>query len=356
MSDVSKVFLWTDPVWPARGVYFSEANYKEYQDLVDSTWSVQFVDTGQRFRFNHAVYIWNRTALDFNGSTMRVINLDTLTTTSSKTCSIDGRVRYFWDNRLLTQKWIADFDWNIITSFAWTDTFTSITPWDVGVIWAWANTKLYKWVVEWDNVTWSLITTQTWWDNKGVAYWKLWPYFLCNWESSSNRNYYINPSNNSVTSFTSPTPRAERNWRRCVAWPDWKAYRLMARDNGWWRLQKLWTTSEWVVWTSLATTWWIAWGGRFGKFLWNIVSWNMNTSNWTWNWLWSNSYFIATDWTLTLAQSNAFAYDTHVYGDLWFIDENWWLYPKTEQWWTWVILKTDKTFTNLNWKNPYLWR
>lgn len=357
-TPVKEIYVGTTKVRPEEidNVYYSDKNYQEYQSLVNSTWSVQFADSWKRFRFYFWVYIWNRTALDFqsNSNVMRIINLDTLTSTS-KTLSVtmpnkSFRVWYFWNDRILTPKWILDFQWNVITSFS----YDSITPWVPWVVWANSWFDIYKWIVNWDNITFTKIgtswTDQWSWD---MAYWHLWAYLLNSNDTKwSWYSAYVNVSNNSITNFTwwksSRHPFA-------VAWPDWKLYRKCIRNNDRWKLQKIWTWSEWFVWDALSTSWNLSWV-RFWKFLWNIVSGWMNSNNWTGNWYWSNSYFIGTDWTFSKVQTNAWAYDSEIYWYLWFIDEQWYIYPHTKSWWTWVILKTNKTFTNLNWKNPYLWR
>lgn len=352
---IKRIYLGTDLIWPARwNGYYSDKNREEYQSLVNSIGSIQFIDTGKRFRFKNWVYIWDRTALDFDWTTMRTINLDTLTVTSSKSSTISGKVRYFWNNRILTKMWIADFEWNMITAFS--TTYNSITPWLPWVVWTNSWYDIYKWVVDWDNVTftkvWTWLTDQSvWW----MFYWRLWAYLINYHDNSwSGNSSYIDPESWAITNFWA---WSSSNWRIwiSVSWPDWKLYRKCRRTIWWWLMQKIWTWNEWIVWTSLSTSRNDYWN-RWWKFLWNIVSWWMNSSNWTWNWYWSNNYFIATDWTLTKVQDNAFAYDTNIEAQNWFIDENGRLYPVTFWWWSWVILKTDKTFTNLNWKNPYLWR
>jgi len=342
---------------PERDPYYSNENYLEFQWLVDSVWSVQFVDSWERYRFNSACYIWNRIAVNISGTTMTKVDLDTLTVTETITLSQSPtwRIWYFWNNRILTNKGIIDFDWDFKSTFS----YDNITVWDTWVVWSNSWADIYKWTVNWDTISFTKVWSwrsgsSLYW--RWITYWNLWAYLLISWENNSETDTYINPSTSSVSSFSSPNAGSLWNWGLAVAWADGKLYRIMARDNGWWRLQKIWTQNEWVVWDSLGTTWWIAYWGRFWKFLWNIVSWNMNTNNWTWNWLWSNSYFINTSWTLTKVQTNAFAYDTNVYLSNWFIDEKWWLYPQTSWWWSWVILKTDKTFNNLNWSNPYLFR
>lgn len=352
---IKRIYIGTDLIWPARWEwYYSDKNREEYQSLVNSIGSIQFIDTGKRFRFKNWVYIWDRTALDFDWTTMRTINLDTLTIASFKSSTISGKVRYFWDNRILTRMWIADFEWNMITAFS--TTYNSITPWLPWVVWANSWYDIYKWVVDWDNVTftkvWTWLTDQSvWW----MFYWRLWAYLINYHDNSwSGNSSYINPESWAITNFWA---WSSSNWRIwiSVSWPDWKLYRKCRRNIWWWLMQKIWTWNEWIVWSSLSTNRNDYWN-RWWKFLWNIVSWWMNSSNWTWNWYWSNNYFIATDWTLTKVQDNAFAYDTNIEAQNWFIDENGRLYPVTSWWWSWVILKTDKTFTNLSWWNPYLWR
>ena len=354
--NVKEVYVGTTKVWPEEkwDYYYSDDSFNEYQSLVDSVGSVQFVDTWRRFRFNDWVYIWNRTALDFNWTTMRTINLDTLTMASSKSSSISGRVWYFWDNRILTRMWIADFDGNMITTFS--TTYNSITPWLPWVVWANSWFDIYKWIVDWDNITFTKVGT--WWTDQWawwMFYWKLWAYLINNHDTSwSWYSSYIDPESWAITNFWA---WSSQRWRieMSVSWPDWKLYRKCRRTIWWWLMQKIWTWNEWIVWNSLSTSRNDYWN-RWWKFLWNIVSWWMNSNNWTWNWYWSNNYFIATDWTLTKVQDNAFAYDTGISWHEWFIDENGRYYPLTYWWWSWVILKTDKTFTDLNWKNPYLWR
>ena len=341
---------------PEPNYYYSDANFQEYQDLVTSVWSINFVDSWSRFRFNYGVYIWNRTALDFqaNSNTMRTINLDNLTSTS-KTLSFtmpnkDLRIWYFWNNRILTPAWILDFEWNVISSFS----YDSVTPWVPWVVWANSWFDIYKGIVDWDNITFTKIWT-SWTDQWSwyIFYGNLWAYlFNVNDTSWSGYSAYVNPSNDSISNFTWWSNSRVSRW---VSWPDGKYYRMCWRNNWYWVLQKVWTDSEWFVWTS-TSTWWTRYWSRFWKFLWNIASWWMNSSNGTWNWYWSNAYYITTSWTLTLSQSNAFAYDTSVMLDQWFIDEKWWMYPRTYDWWSGVILKTDKTFTDLPWRNPYLWR
>lgn len=332
--------------------YFSGNNFNEFQGLVDDIGSIQFVDTWLRFRFNPWVYVWNRVAIDFDWSTMRKINLDTLSVISTASSNVDWQVWYFWDGRILTRKWIIDTDWTYITQFA--STFDSVSPWDTWVVWANIGYDIYKWEVNWDNITFSKIWT--WWTDQmsgWMCYWYLWAYLLnyndtyWGWYSS-----YVNISNDNISNFSWWSN--SRDVDGC-AWADWKLYRLCVRDNWWWRLQKIWTWNEWFVWTSL-NTWWTAYWRRYVKFLWNIVSWWMNSNNWTWNWYWSNNYFIDSSWNLSLVQYNALAYDTEIRTKYWFIDEKWYIYPHTWWWWSWVILKTDKIFTDLNRKNPYLWR
>lgn len=351
---IKKVYIGTEQVRPkvSHASYYSEEHWNEFQSLVSSVGSVQFQDSTKRFRFQNWCYIWNRIAVDVDWSNFRKINLDTLSVVSTVSTTANGRIWYFGDNRILTRVWILDFNWTVITSFS--QSFNSITPWLPGVVRANVSYDIYKWIVDWDNITFTKVGT--WWSDQSawqMSYWRLWAYLInYNDTSGSWNSSYVNPSTNAITNFTWwDNSRQDLS----VSWSDWKLYRIAVRNNGFWKLQKIWTWSEWFVGSSLSTNWTQYWR-RFGKFLWNIVSWGMNTSSGTWNWYWSNSYFIATDWTLTLAQSNAFAYDTNIYGQNWFIDENWWLYPSTGGGWSGVILKTDKTFTNLNWKNPYLWR
>lgn len=332
--------------------YYSDANYQEFQNLITDIGSVQFSDTWLRFRFNNWVYMWNRIAYDFDWSTMRAIDLDTLTVISSKSSDINWRVRYFWDWKILTRSWIIDTDWNYITQFA--NTFNSITPWNTWVVRAHIDYDIYKWIVNWNNITftkiWTSLTDQ--WVGC-MNYWYLWAYLLNGndtswWWNSS----YINPETDIITNISWWNNSRQAQWFCCA---DWKMYRYAIRTNYRWRFQKIWTSNEWFVWESLSSNWLARWN-RYWKFLWNIVSWWMNTNNWTWNWYWSNNYFVQLDWTMNKVQNNAFPYDTWVESRAWFIDEKWIIYPHTWWWWSWVILKTDKTFTNLNWKNPYLWR
>ena len=348
-------------------VRYSNLWYQEYQKLVTNIWSIQFVDSWSRFRFNYWVYIWNRTALDFNWSTMRTIDLDNLTYTS-KSSSINGRVRYFWNNRILTRIWIADFEWNIVTSFS----YDNVTPWLEWEVRARSWSNIYRWEVSGDNITfsqiwtitdffrgWDIFYTSTWlYYAPSVDYWadskKWWWTFF---DASTYAKTYIALADS--YNYNSMCPLG---W----AWPDWKYYQMWHRNywgssesltvSRWWKLHKLWTTDEWLVWSSVSNNSWLAYWDRFWKLLWNFVSWWMSSNNWTWNWYCSNNYYIDTQWNATLVQSNAFAYDSWIIWVDWFIDEKWYLYPRTYWWWSWVILKTDKTFTDLNWKNPYLWR
>lgn len=352
MPKAKKIYLGDQLAWPVQNYYYSEANRNEYQSLVDSVWSVQFQDSGRRFRFNNGCYIWNRVAVDVNGTTFRKINLDTLTATSSKSSTVNGRIWYFGDNRILTPYWIMDFDGNMVTTFS--TSFNTITPGLPWVVWANVNFDIYKGEVSWDDITFTKVGT--WWTDQSawqMFYWYLWAYLL-NYNDTSWSGYssYINPETNAITNFTWGS-----NSRQDIAasWADGKLYRIATRYNGFWKLQKIGTWDEGFVWTSVSTSW-TQYGRRFWKFLWNIVSWWMGSNQWTGNWYGSNNYFIWTDGTLTRVQTNAFAYDTNIYGNNWFIDENWYIYPRTDQWWSWVILKTDKTFTDLNRKNPYLYR
>lgn len=334
--------------------YFTSSNWNEYQTLVNNTGSVQFQDSWARFRFQwFACYIGNRVAIDVNGSTFRKIDLDNLTVLSSKSTSVSWKIWYFGEDRILTRAWIMDFDGNIVTSFSsyW---FNQITPWDEWVVWAnkTSGRKLYKWVVNGDNVTFTEVWTVSGSADIGyMGYWHLWAYSF-GYSTSSGYWAYINPSDDSVTNVAiSGYERAGR----CLSGADWKMYRFLLRGLWWWKLQRMWTTNEEDVGTSLWTgsnsSWW-----RFGKFLWNIVVWAMNTTNGTGSGYGTNNYFIGTDGSFSLVQTDAWSYDTNVEGDKWFIDENWWIYPITSWGGTWVILKTNKTFTNLNWKNPYLYR
>lgn len=344
-------------VRPKKDWYFSENNYCQFRDLVSCIGSVQFQDTWCRFRFNFPVYIWNRTALDFcaNSNSMSTINLDTFCKTT-KTLSVtmpshDLKIWYFWDNRILTPRWILDFEWNIITAF----NYDSITPWDTWVVWGSCGFCVHKWIVNWDSVSFSCIWS--WWTDQWaweMNYWHLWAYLFNNNDISWNwQSTFVNINNNDsiVTIWWQNRSRKSH----AVAWADGKMYRYALRCNWWWTLQKVSTCDEWIVWNSLSKSW-LAYWSRFGKFLWNVVSWWMNSNNWQGNWYWSNNYFIDGNWCMCCVQWNAFAYDTWIMADNWFIDENWWIYPRTYNWWSWVILKTDKCFTNLNWENPYLWR
>lgn len=357
-NKIQRIYVGSNLVRPKEkyDVYYSDKNREEYQSLVNSVGSVQFVDTGKRYRFGgNCCYIWNRIAVNITWwTTFNKVNLDTLTVASTTTISMSiwWRIWNFWDNRILTRSWILDFDWNVITDF-WT-TYTSITPWLTWVVWANNGFDIYKWIVDWDNITFTKIWTSPTDQNAGqIHYWRLWVY-LFNWNDNSWswNSAYVNPETNAISTVAWWSSSRQV---RGVAWADGKEYRCATRYNGFGKLQKVWTASEWFVWNSLSTSWTSYWV-RFWKFLWNIVSGWMNSNNWTGNWYWSNSYFIGTDWTLTLAQSNAFAYDTGVYPFSWFIDENGRIYPNTSWWWTWVILKTNKTFTDLNWRNPFLWR
>lgn len=347
--------------------YFSSDSFNEYQSLVNSVWSINFLDSWSRFRFNYWVYIWNRTALDFDWSTMRTINLDSLTVTSSKSSSINGRVRYFWNNRILTSSWIIDFQWNIITSFS----YDSVTPWLSWEVRAKSWSAIYRGVVDGDMITFTQIWSITdfyrgWW----IRYSKLWLYYAPDVDYWADRQKWGWTLFDAETYAKTYIPLADNynynsmnpNW---WAWPDGKYYQMWHRNYGSssesleiarrWKLHKLWTTDEWLVWSSVSNNSWLAYWDRFWKLLWNFVSWWMNSSNWTWNWYCTNNYYIDTQWNATLVQSNAFAYDSWVIWIDWFIDENWRLYPRTYWWWSWVILKPDVNLT-LNRKNPYLWR
>lgn len=342
---------------PEPNYYYSEANFQEYQDLVTDIWSINFVDSWSRFRFNYGVYIWNRTALDFqqNSNTMRTINLDNLTSTS-KTLSVTMpnnwlRIRYFWNNRILTPSWILDFQWNVISSFS----YTSVVPWEPWVVWANSWYDIYKGVVDWDNITFTKIWTS--WTDQGswyMYYWHLGAY-LTNGNDTQWSWYsaYVNPSTNAISNFTwwSKSRRSNDSF----AGPDWKLYRWAFRYNWWWRFQKIWTWDEWFVGNSNSTSWSAYWD-RYVHFLWNFVSWWMNSSNGTWSGYGSNNYYIDTSWNMTLLTQEATPYDTSIHWDVWFIDEKWYIYPLTSWWWSGVILKTNKTFTDLPWRNPYLFR
>ena len=246
-----------------------------------------------------------------------------------------------------------DFDGNMVTTFS--KTFYQITPWNKnGVVYANdGSRKLYKGVVNGDSITFTQIGTVS--GSQDISYMgcgHLWAYSYGYSASSSGYWAIINPDTDVVTNVS--ISWVERT-ARCVSWADGKLYRHLIRDLGWGKLQKMWTSNEWDVGTSLSTSY-VSYGWRFGKFLWNIVTWGMNTNNGTGNGYWSNNYFIATDGTLTLVQSNAWAYDSNIEGDKWFIDENGYIYPFTSLGGSGVVLKTDKTFTDLDWKNPYLYR
>lgn len=351
---IKKVYIGTEQVRPkvSRASYYSEENWNEFQSLVSSVGSVQFQDSTKRFRFKYACYIGDRIAVDVDGSNFRKINLDTLSVVSTVSTTANGRIWYFGDNRILTRAWILDFNWTVITSFSqW---FSSITPWLPGVVRANVSYDIYKWIVDWDNVTFTKVGTwssdqNVWW----MSYGHLWAYlFNSNDSSGSWNNTYINPSTDALTNFQWTT---NGRWTQAYSGADGKMYRFLTRTSGRWMLQKVGTGNEWSVGSSLSTDWLQYWQ-RTGKFLGNIVSWWMNTSSGTGNWYWSNNYFINSSGTLTTAQTNAFAYDSDIWWYDWFIDENGWLYPRTWSWGSWVILKTNKTFTDLNWKNPYLRR
>lgn len=358
---INHIYLGIDRIrphkWPSN-FYYSDENWNEYQSLVNSIWAINFVDTWKRYRFDNSCYIWNRIAVNVNGTTFSKINIDTLTVISSKSSTVNGRIWYFWDNRILTREGIMDFDWNMVTQFD--RTYRMISPWlpyeiranDDGY-------NMYKGIVEWDNVTFTRVWTSTanswiWASAWDLVYWRLWAYSLWWTENSTHYIWFYNASTWAFNTITASmwNRHASRCWQ-CM--PDWKIYKHSLRNLWWWKLYKIWTSGEWTVWNQLSTNWLSYWT-RFWKFLWNMVSWWMDTSNWTGTWYWSNSYFINSNWTVTLTQSNALPYDTSVYLSAWFIDENWWIYPATGWWWTGVILKTNKTITDLHWRNPYLWR
>lgn len=354
---------------PGEGdVYYSNRNYEEYQNLVESIWSVQFIDTGSRFRFTYPCYIWNRTALDFNWTNMRTIDLDSLTVTSTKSSSINGRVRYFWDNRILTRLWVADFEGNIITSFSY-DEVTPGLPWEVRAK-SWST--IYIWAVDGDSITFTQVGTITdFYRSWCIRYARLWLYYAPSvdyWSDSKKWWWTLFDAQTHAKTYLSLADYDNYNSMNPAwgAWPDGKYYQMWHR-NSWsseeslavsrrWKLHKLWTTDEWLVGSSVSNNSWLAYGDRFWHFLWNFVAWGMNSNNGTGNWYCSNSYYINTQGTATLVQSNAFAYDSTINSIDWFIDEKWWIYPRTSWWGSGVILKTDKTFENLNWRNPYLFR
>ena len=358
---ITHIYLGTNLIRPKQSsmdFYYSDDNWSEYQSLVSSVWSVQFVDTWKRYRFNNPCYIWNRTIVNVNGSTFSKINVDTLTVISSKSSTLNGRIWYFWDNRILTRDGIIDFDWNMVTSFG--TTYRAITPWLPWEVWANDNSYgMYKGIVNWDNITFTKVWTSTsnswiWASPWLLTYWRLWVYQLWSTENSTHYVWFVNASTWTLSTI------AVAAWQEHMAgdWecmPDWKIYKHALRTLWWWRLYKIWTSGEWAVWNQFGSSWTSYWT-RFWKFLWNIVSWWMWTQNGTGNWYWSNNYFINSSWTLTLVQSNAFAYDTNIYSSSWCIDENWRIYPATSWWGSGVILKTDKALTDFHWWNPYLWR
>lgn len=349
------------PEWYStkKDYWFSDDNWAEYQKLVNDIGSVQFQDSWKRFRIDWwLVYIGDWIIKAFSWTTMYTVYTSDMSNTS-KTISIDlwtGWCQwYFWENRILTKRWILDFDWNVITSFS----YDSITPWLPWVVWANSWYDIYKWVVDWDNITFTKIWT--WWTDQyswEVHYWRLWAYLLNSNDMSWNRNSsYINPSTNEITNFTiSDTSSSwSRHWW-WYSWADGKFYRHINRNYWWWRMQKCWTWDEWFAWETLSTQWYDYWN-RDLKFLWNIVIWwNWNWWTATWTWYWSNNYFIDTAWNLSKVQTNTAPYDSWICWMNWCIDENWYIYCKTWWWWSWIIFKTDKTFTDLNWKNPYLRR
>lgn len=335
--------------------YYSDESFAEYQRLVDEVWSVQFESTGRQAYFYNPVYIWNRTILDFNWSFLYKYNADTLEyeilnrNLPDKFYKFEHRVRYFWEDRILTRYWLYDFSWNKISAF---QNFHSVTPWN-WVVRANEDFDIYVWEVNWDDITFSKVgssrSDQFSWQ---LSCWHLWAYLL-NSNDISWGGWSALIKDGSLEEYQIEWWDSSRNihW---FAWPDWKMYRYALRNNGWWRLQKIWTESEWFVWDILSS-FWLAYWERFGKFLWNIVSWGMDRSNWRWTWYGSNNYFIDTDWNITLVQSDALAYNPTVSTRYWCIDELWYIYTVWEEWW-WPILKTDKSFTNLNRKNPYLYR
>ena len=258
---------------------------------------------------------------------------------------------YFWNDRVLTTSWIMDFDGNMVTSFG--TTYNNITPWLPWVVWATDNNKwIYRWAVDWDNVTFTKIGTVA--KNGNIFYCKTWAYSLRGSNNEGNMWCYINPTTKTIA--VSSISASGYSSSHGFYWPDWKMYVAYSRQN-WWMFYRLWTWSspETTVWTRSSREW-LGYGSRVAHFLWNLVSWAPSDYGATWGWFWSNSTFVSTSWTTTFAQSNALAYDTNVYGIYWFIDENWWLYPTTSDWWNWGILKTNKTFTDFHWRNPYLWR
>lgn len=359
---ITHIYLWTDLIRPKQSsmdFYYSDDNWNEYQSLVSSVWSVQFVDTWSRYRFQNGCYIWNRTAVNVDGTTFKKVNLDTLTVISSKSSTVNGRLFYFWDNRILTKDWIMDFDGNIITSFS-SYSFRWITVWLPWEVWWLDNSYgMYKGIVNWDSVTFTKVWTSTsnswvWASPWNIVYWRLWTYTLWYTENSTQYLWFYNASTWTFSTMTVAAWQAHMSadWQ---VMPDWKIYKHVQRNLWWWKLYKIWTAGEWAVWSQLSTSWTSYWI-RYWKFLWNVVSWWMSSQNGTGNWYWSNNYFINSSWTVTLVQSNAFAYDTSIYSSWWFVDENWWIYPYTSWWGSGVILKTDKTFTDFPWWNPYLYR
>lgn len=350
------------PPVPTGDFYYSEDNWQEFLDLCDSIWSVQFQDSGKRFKFTYGVYIWNRTALDFNWMYMNTVNLDTLSyTTKSLNYRVTSRVWNLWNNRILTNAWIVDYDWETIQSFS--SPFDSITlglPW---VVRANIGFDIYKGTFSWSNLTFTKIWTSatdeyTWL----MSYWHLWAYLFNRNDTTWARNSsYVNPSDDSITTIETPNSDPWSSWWRgsrytyAYSWQDWCMYRKLVRLYWWWALEKVSNTYDSIIgYKSLSTSWNDYWV-RSCKFLWNIVAWWMNRVSNTWVGYWSDNYYIDSNGA-TVVQSNALAYDSTIIWFDWFIDENWRIYPYTSWWWDWVILKTDKTFTNLNWKNPYLWR
>lgn len=358
---ITHIYLGTNLIRPKKqsgDFYYSDDNWNEYQSLVSSVWSVQLVDTWKRYRFNCACYIWNRVAVNVDWTNLTKVNLDTLTVVSTKPSSISGKIWYFGDNRILTRSWIMDFDGNMITTFS--TSYRMITPWLPWVVWANDDSyNMYKGIVNWDNVTFTKVWTSTsnswiWASPWDMLYWRLWAYSSWNTENSTQYIWFYN-----VSTWTFSTITASMWSQHATAWwvcmPDWKIYKHAERNLWWWRLYRVWTSAEWVVWNSLSTGWGGYWN-RAWKFLWNIISWWMNSNNGTGTWYWTNNYFINSSWTVTLVQSNALAYDSTIYSTNWFVDENWWLYLGTGWWGSGAILKTDKTFTDFHWWNPYLYR
>lgn len=338
--------------------YYSDDSWQEFLSVTNSTWSIQFQDSWERFRFYYWVYIWNRTALDFNWYTMRTIDLDSFTYTSDTIdLNINSRVWYFWNNRILTSKWILDYSWNVIQEFS--IAFNSITPWLPWTVWANDGFDIYKWTVSGDSIIFTYVGTSETDQYVGqMSYGRLWAYLfngndsVWDWKSS-----YVNPSTDSITTISTYSPGTTfgSRLRFAYSWQDGNMYRQTIRYYWWWAMEKVSNEHEWYVWWESLSDAWRAFWTRCCKFLWNIAVWGMNTNWGTWIWYWSNNYYIDSEWA-TVVQSNPLAYDSYIIWYDWFIDEKWYIYPRTDDGWNWVILKSDATFSNLNWKNPYLWR